>query len=71
MGRKTYFSIGSSPGRETVLTRDPIRAEGVHVAHSLDQAFSDGQRLGLRWVPILSSWPVVPTHAQALPLADG
>ena len=41
MGRKTFQSIGKPlPGRETVvLTRDPAFAvEGVHVAHTLDDA---------------------------------
>jgi dihydrofolate reductase len=49
MGRKTFLSIGKPlPGRETiVLTRDPtFRPEGVHVAHSLEDALSVGQRLG-------------------------
>lgn len=49
MGRKTFLSIGKPlPGRETiVLTRDPeFRPEGVHVAHSLEEALSTGQRLG-------------------------
>lgn len=43
MGRKTFDSIGKPlPGRQTiVLTRDPaFSVEGVKVAHSLDQAFS-------------------------------
>ncbi|AMJ60604.1 dihydrofolate reductase [Bosea sp. PAMC 26642] len=49
MGRKTYLSIGKPlPGRETiVLTRDQsFAAEGVHVAHGLDEAIAAGQRLG-------------------------
>ena len=43
MGRTTYDTIGRPlPGRTTVvLTRDPEwRAEGVHVAHSLDEALT-------------------------------
>ena len=49
MGRKTFLSIGKPlPGRETIiLTRDPdFRPEGVHVAHSLEDAMSAAQRLG-------------------------
>ena len=49
MGRKTFLSIGKPlPGRETiVLTRDPgFRPDGVHMAHSLEEALSMGQRLG-------------------------
>lgn len=41
MGRVTHESIGRPlPGRRTiVVTRDPLwRDEGVHVAHSLDEA---------------------------------
>lgn len=49
MGRKTFLSIGKPlPGRETiVLTRDRnFAAEGVHVAHGLDEAVAMAQRLG-------------------------
>jgi dihydrofolate reductase len=49
MGRKTFQSIGKPlPGRETiVLTRDPdFSAEGIHVAHSWDEAAALGSRLG-------------------------
>ena len=49
MGRKTFLSIGKPlPGRETiVLTRDPDFApDGVHVAHSLEEALATGQRIG-------------------------
>ena len=49
MGRKTFLSIGKPlPGRETiVLTRNPdFRPDGVHLAHSLEEALSTGQRLG-------------------------
>ncbi len=50
MGRTTYESIGRPlPGRTTVvLTRDPSwspGAEGVHVAHSLDDALVQATRL--------------------------
>ena len=48
MGRKTYESIGRPlPGRQTiVLTRDPaFSAEGVHVAHSFDEAEAIGRDL--------------------------
>lgn len=48
MGRTTYESIGRPlPGRETVvLTRDPHwSAEGIHVAHSLDDALLQATRL--------------------------
>lgn len=51
MGRKTFQSIGKPlPGRETiVLTRDPgFSAEGVHVAHSWEDAVSQGSTLGER-----------------------
>ena len=51
MGRTTYDSIGRPlPGRTTVvLTRDrdwsPGEVEGVHVAHSLDDALLQATRL--------------------------
>ena len=48
MGRKTFESLGKPlPGRETiVLTRDPsFSAEGVHVAHSWDEAVETGRKL--------------------------
>ena len=48
MGRKTFLSIGKPlPGREiVVLTRDTgFAAEGVSVAHSLDEGLELGQRL--------------------------
>ena len=51
MGRKTFQSIGKPlPGRETVvLTRDPdFRQEGVHVAHSWEEAVALGSRLAER-----------------------
>ena len=50
MGRKTFLSIGKPlPARETiVLTRDPsFGADGVHVAHGLDEAVAMGQRIGV------------------------
>jgi len=74
MGRKTFQSIGKPlPGRETiVLTRDPdVLAEGVHVAHSLDEALSMGERLGLSMgadsVMVAGGADV---YRQALPLVD-
>ena len=48
IGRKTHESIGRPlPGRETiVLTRDKgFAAEGLHVAHTWDQALSKAERL--------------------------
>ncbi len=51
MGRKTFQSIGKPlPGRETVvLTRDPgFAAEGVHVAHSWEEAVAKGLELAAR-----------------------
>jgi dihydrofolate reductase len=48
MGRKTYESIGRPlPGRQTiVLTRDPeFSDEGVHVAHSWEEAEAKGRDL--------------------------
>jgi dihydrofolate reductase len=51
MGRKTFQSIGKPlPGRETVvLTRDPgFAAEGVHVAHSWEEAVARGSELAAR-----------------------
>lgn len=74
MGRKTFLSIGKPlPGRETiVLTRDPgFSAEGVHVAHGLDEAIAAGQRLGLAMGAdsvIVAGGAEI--YAQALPLAD-
>lgn len=54
MGRKTFDSIGRPlPGRETILlTRAKLaRIEGVHVAHSLDEAMAMAgtcaQRMGV------------------------
>ncbi len=48
MGRKTFESIGKPlPGRETiVLTRDgEFSAEGVHVAHTWEEAVAKGEEL--------------------------
>lgn len=74
MGRKTFLSIGKPlPARETVvLTRDPdFRPEGVHLAHSLDEALAKGQELaramGADCVAILGGSDI---YAQALPRAD-
>ena len=74
MGRNTFLSIGKPlPGRETVvLTRDPaFRPDGVHVAHSLDEALSTGQRLGQGMgadsVTVAGGADV---YRQALPLAQ-
>jgi dihydrofolate reductase len=74
MGRKTYLSIGKPlPGRETiVLTRDAgFAAEGVHVAHDIEEALALGQRLASR----LQADSVViaggaDVWAQTLPLAE-
>lgn len=74
MGRKTFQSIGKPlPGRETiVLTRDlEFAPEGVHVAHSLEQALAAGQRIGTSMaaesVTVAGGTDV---YRQALPLAD-
>lgn len=74
MGRKTFLSIGKPlPGRETVvLTRDPgFVADGVSVAHSLDEGLAIGQRLaaasGADSVVVAGGAEI---YRQALPLAD-
>ncbi|CAH1675528.1 Dihydrofolate reductase type 3 [Hyphomicrobiales bacterium] len=74
MGRKTFLSIGKPlPGRETiVLTRDSgFAAEGVRVAHSLDEALRLGQEVaaasGTDSVTVAGGAEV---YRQALPLAD-
>lgn len=74
MGRKTFLSIGKPlPGRETiVLSRDAgFRPEGVHLAASLDDALTQGQRLGAAMgadsVVVAGGGDL---YAQALPLAD-
>ncbi len=74
MGRKTFLSIGKPlPGRETVvLTRDPhFRAEGVHVASSLEEAFATAQQLGAAkgaGAVIIGGGSEI--YALALPLVD-
>jgi dihydrofolate reductase len=74
MGRKTFLSIGKPlPGRETVvLTRDAgFRADGAHVAHSLDAALATGRRLATEMAAdsiVVAGGSDV--YAQALPLAD-
>ncbi|MFH2010140.1 MAG: dihydrofolate reductase [bacterium] len=48
MGRKTYETIGKPlPGRANiVLTRNPgFQAEGVHVAHSVDDAIALAEKI--------------------------
>ncbi len=74
MGRKTFLSIGKPlPGRETiVLTRDPaFAADGVHVAHDVEEALAMGQRIGATMqadsVVIAGGADI---WAQTLPLAD-
>lgn len=74
MGRKTFLSIGKPlPGRETiVLTRDAgFSAEGVRIAHSLDEALALGQEVaaasGADSVIVAGGAEI---YRQALPLAD-
>lgn len=74
MGRKTFLSIGKPlPGRESiVLTRDVgFTAEGVRVAHSLDEGLAIGQRLaaasGADSVVVAGGAEI---YRQALPLVD-
>lgn len=74
MGRKTFLSIGKPlPGRETiVLTRDAgFAADGVHVAHGVEEAMALGQRLA---ATMQADSVVVAGGAdvwsQTLPLAD-
>jgi dihydrofolate reductase len=74
MGRKTFESIGKPlPGRETiVLTRDAgFAAEGVSVAHSLEEAFAKAQAIGRRMgaeAAMVAGGADV--YAQALPRCD-
>ncbi len=74
MGRKTYLSIGKPlPGRRTiVLTRDPgFNADGVDVAHTVEEAVALGQRLGREMnahAVIIGGGTEI--YAQMLPLAD-
>lgn len=74
MGRKTFLSIGKPlPGRETiVLTRDPaFRPDGVHPAHSLEEALSIAQRLGAGMgADSVTVAGGVEVYRQALPLAQ-
>ena len=74
MGRKTFLSIGKPlPGRDTiVLTRDPdFTAEGVRVAHSLDEALAIAQETaaasGADSVTVAGGAEI---YRQALPFAD-
>jgi dihydrofolate reductase len=71
MGRKTFQSIGKPlPGRETiVLTRDTgFAAEGVHVAHSWDEAVAlasaVAKRMGAQEVAVVGGAEV---YGLALP----
>lgn len=74
MGRKTFLSIGKPlPGRRTiVLTRDlRFAAEGVDVAHSVDEAVSWGQRIGAEMqAPAVIIGGGTEIYRQMLPLAD-
>ena len=74
MGRKTFQSIGKPlPGRETVvLTRDPAFAvEGVHVAHTLDDALVQcrilAERMQASGIAVVGGAEI---YEQMLPLAD-
>jgi dihydrofolate reductase len=70
MGRKTYDSVGYPlPGRKTVvITRRPDwTAEGVEVAHSLDEALRLAEGLGGGEVLIAGGGEI---FAEALPRAD-
>ncbi len=74
MGRKTFESIGKPlPGRETVvLTRDPaFAAEGIHVAHTWDEAVATAERLararGANAVAVVGGAEI---YALALPHAE-
>jgi dihydrofolate reductase len=74
MGRTTFELIGKPlPGRDSiVLTRDPAyRADGVHVAHGVEEALDIGRRLaqerGVQEVMIIGGAEV---YRQLLPFAD-
>lgn len=79
MGRKTHESIGRALPERTniVITRDPaFAAEGVLVAHSLDEALKVANRLpsshperseGSNEIFIIGGGEI---YKQALPLAD-
>jgi len=69
MGRKTFDSIGRPlPGRETIIvTRNPgYRAEGCHIANSLESAIELASELG-RSTFIAGGGEL---YALALPMAD-
>ena len=74
MGRKTFLSIGKPlPGRETiVLTRDrAFQADGVGIAHSLEEALAIGQRVATeRDADSVVVAGGADLYAQTLPLAD-
>jgi dihydrofolate reductase len=74
MGRKTYESIGRPlPGRRTiVLTRDRgFSAEGVHVAHSFEDAMAIGQDIaGEMRADAVAVAGGAEIYAQALPFAQ-
>lgn len=74
MGRRTWQSIGRPlPGRPNiVVTRDAdFRAEGAHVAASLEDGLALGRRLareiGVHEVCVIGGGNI---YAQALPVAD-
>ncbi|RWL97799.1 dihydrofolate reductase [Mesorhizobium sp.] len=75
MGRKTYEGIGRPlPGRlNVVVTRDKTwRAEGIEVAHSLDEAITLAKvrgrcMAGAEEICVVGGGEI---YAQALPLAD-
>jgi dihydrofolate reductase len=72
MGRTTYDSIGRPlPGRTTiVLTRDPAwSADGVLVAHSLDQALAVADGLGVDAGDVMVAGGAQ-VYAAALAVAD-
>jgi dihydrofolate reductase len=72
MGRTTYDSIGRPlPGRTTiVLTRDPAwSADGVLVAHSLDEALAVADGLGVDAGDVMVAGGAQ-VYAAALAVAD-
>jgi dihydrofolate reductase len=72
MGRATYDSIGRPlPGRTTiVLTRDPAwSADGVLVAHSLDEALAVADGLGVDAGDVMVAGGAQ-VYAAALAVAD-
>lgn len=75
MGRQTYLSIGKPlPGRRTiVLTRDAgfVAAEGVAIAHSVEQAVALGRTIGGEMAaPAIIIGGGTEIYRQMLPLAD-